>query len=169
VLREWGVGIDHKVPEPNTWRELLATLDAECPVGGKTVAVQEYGEPSDELYAALRERGAAVLPVPVYRWEFPEDTGPLEDAVRRTVAGGFDVLVFTSAHQLDNVVRAAEQMGLKEEWLAAAARCVIASVGPTASEKIASHGLPVGVEASPPKMGPLARAAVEAGRRHVSK
>ena len=49
VLRSWNVRIDHRAPEPNTWRELLSTLDGELPVGGKTVAVQEYGVQNEEF------------------------------------------------------------------------------------------------------------------------
>src|SRR5436309_528395 len=40
VLREWKVRIDHQVPEPNTWRDLVAMLDSKLPVAGKRVAVQ---------------------------------------------------------------------------------------------------------------------------------
>lgn len=165
VLREWGVRIDHRAPEPNTWRELLATIDAAVPVAGKTVAVQEYGAPNEEFYRELDARGARALRVPVYLWGFPEDTGPLVSAIRGTVAGDFDVLMFTSAQQVENVLRAAEEQGLRAEWMAAAERCLIASIGPTCSEKIREEGLPVHFEASPPKMGQLVRGAVEAARR----
>ncbi len=160
VLHEWKVRVDLKAPEPNTWRELLEVLDGNLELSGKTVAVQEYGEPNDEFHAALRDRGAALRPVPVYRWAFPEDVGPLHDAIRRTIEGDFDVLMFTSAHQLANVLEAAEQISLREEWLAAARDCVIASIGPTATEFITSHGLSVEIEASPPKMGTLVRTVV---------
>jgi uroporphyrinogen-III synthase len=124
VLREWGTRIDYRAPEPNTWRELVQTLDEErVPLAGRTVAVQEYGRASPELYGALEERQAVVRPVPVYRWELPEDVAPLEWAVRRTIAGEFHVLMFTSAHQLDNVLEVAERLGVRDEWLAAAQQC----------------------------------------------
>ena len=48
VLREMGVPITVTVPEPNTWREILAELDArrdKVPLEGRRVAVQEYGVP----------------------------------------------------------------------------------------------------------------------------
>ena len=165
VLREWNVRIDHRAPEPNTWHEVLATLDAHVPVSGKTVAVQEYGQPSDEFYGELERRGANVLRVPVYLWDFPEDTAPLRAAIRSTIAGEFDVLMFTSAQQVENVLRAAAEEGLRDEWARAAGRTFIASVGPTCSEKLREEGLPVHFEASPPKMGHLVRGAVEAARR----
>jgi uroporphyrinogen-III synthase len=162
VLREWKVPVDHRVPEPNTWRELLALVDAELPVAGKTVAVQEYGRPNAELYAALEQRGAQVWPVPVYRWALPDDTGPLLEAIQATIAGRFDVLMFTSAQQLQNVLDVAESAGLRAGWLTAARQCVIASIGPTASETLAAEGLPADFEPSHPKMGHLVNEALAA-------
>ena len=166
VLREWKVRVDIRVPEPNTWRELLAALSENLPIAGQTIAVQEYGEPSLELYEELKRREAKVLPVPVYRWDFPEDMAPLNAAIDATIAGEFDVLMFTSANQIANVLEAAKRQGKQAEWLEAARKCGIASIGPTASEKLRSVGLQIDVEASPPKMGPLVRAALlEANRR----
>jgi uroporphyrinogen-III synthase len=158
VLREWKVRIDHLVPEPNTWRDLVALLDAGVPVAGKRVAVQEYGQPNPELYEALEQRRAEVIRVPVYRWALPEDTRPLEAAVRATVADEFDVLMFTSAQQLRNVLTVAASAGVRGEWLSAAARCVIASIGPTSSETIREEGLSVDIEPEHPKMGHLVQA-----------
>lgn len=157
VLREWGVRIDHRAPEPNTWRELLRTLEEFVPLSGQTVAVQEYGVPNAEFYAALTALGATTLTVPVYRWEFPEDPEPLRQAVHDTIAGKFDVLMLTSANQLHNVIRMATAEGVREAWLTAAANCVVASIGPTASETIQSYGLPVDIEPAHGKMGTLVR------------
>lgn len=163
VLREWSIRIDHRAPEPNTWRELLQILDDEqVPLAGQTVAVQEYGKPNAELCAGLAARGANVVAVPVYRWMLPEDTAPLEDAVRRTIAGEFDVLMFTSAWQLNSVLEIAGRLGVRDEWLAAANRCVIASIGPTASETLREEGLPPDLEPSHPKMGHLVKETCEA-------
>jgi uroporphyrinogen-III synthase len=158
VLREWKVRIDHQVPEPNTWRDLLGLLDAQVPVTGKRIAVQEYGVPNPELYDALAERNAEVNRVPVYSWALPEDAGPLREAVQTTVAGDFDVLMFTSAQQLRNVLMVAESLGVRDAWLTAARKCVIASIGPTASETIRDEGLPIDIEPEHPKMGHLVQA-----------
>jgi uroporphyrinogen-III synthase len=163
VLREWNVRIDHRAPEPNTWRELVQVLDQQhVPLTGRRVVVQEYGKPSPELCAALRQRGADVVTVPVYRWMLPEDTAPLEAAVRRTVAGEFDVLMFTSAFQLTSVLQIAERLGIRDAWIEAANRCVIASIGPTASETLRESGLTPDLEPSHPKMGHLVKETCEA-------
>ncbi|WP_197453585.1 uroporphyrinogen-III synthase [Caulifigura coniformis] len=156
VLRNWTVRIDHRAPEPNTWREVLTILDANAvPLSGTTVAVQEYGKPSIELYDELRRRGATVVTVPVYRWELPADLEPLKDAIRRCVAGEFDALLFTSAQQAHHVLQVADQIGLREQWLAAANRCVIGSIGPTATETLVELNLKPDLEPDHPKMGPL--------------
>ena len=155
VLREWKVRIDHRVPEPNTWREVLAVLEGASPLAGRTVAIQEYGKPTEELYRALEQRGAHVRAVPVYRWALPEDLGPLREAIRSTIDGAFEVLMFTSAQQVDHVLTVAEQEGVREQWVEAARRTVIASIGPTCSERLVEAGLPSDLEPSHPKMGHL--------------
>lgn len=164
VLSKWGLRIDHRAPEPNTWRELLATLASTGDLSGRRVAIQEYGKPSEELYGELSARGASVLPVPVYRWALPEETAPLRAAVQQTIAGEFDVILFTSAQQFHNVLAIAAESEQSGEWLSAANRCVVASIGPTATETLQEGGLIVDLQPSHPKMGPLVREALEAGR-----
>lgn len=161
VLRDWNIRIDHRAPEPNTWRELLATIDAEVPVSGRTVAIQEYGLPNEELYTELRGRGATVTPVPVYRWELPDDVAPLQAAIEVAVADGFDLFLFTSAQQVHHVLEVAEGLGLKAAWLDAVRRGTVGSIGPTCSEALAGEGVRVDFEAAPPKMGQLVKGAIE--------
>lgn len=158
VLRGWGVRIDHRAPEPNTWRELLATLDASVPVDKRRIAIQEYGQPSTELYHELESRGASILPVPVYCWALPTDIELLKQSVRQTIAGEFDLLMFTSAQQLANVLEVAEQLGLRDAWLEAAnQKCRIASIGPTCTAALQAGGLRVDQEPSHPNMGTLVK------------
>lgn len=160
VLHEWNLRIDIKAPTPNTWRELIQALDDNSePLDSRTVAVQEYGAQNGDLHGALRQRGAEVLPVTVYRWALPEDCEPLETAVRRTIAGDFDVLMITSAQQFRHAGLVAEQLGCRDEFLAAVKKCLIASIGPTSSEALREYGLEAAFEPSLPKMGALVREA----------
>lgn len=163
ALRELGLTPDVVAPEPNTWRELLAALDARGPLAGRRVAVQEYGRSNAELLAALRARGAAVVPVPVYRWAYPEDDGPLRAGVARLAAGAVDVVAFTSARQVDHVVDTAARLGCGDGLAAAAAHTVWASIGPVCSEALQAHGLPVDLEPAHPKMGHLVGAIAQRG------
>ncbi|MBM81414.1 MAG: uroporphyrinogen III synthase [Planctomycetaceae bacterium] len=168
VLRGWKARIDHRVPEPNTWRELVETIDnvwsddSPTNLEGVKFAVQEYGIPSTELYNALKTRGADVYPVTVYRWALPDDCEPLLQAIKSTIAGDFDCLMITSAQQVHHVLEVADSHGLKDDWITAANNTRIASIGPTASETIRSLGLHVDLEPSHPKMGHLVRETLEA-------
>jgi len=163
VLREWKVRVDVQVPEPNTWHEILATLDAKLPVAGLRVAVQEYGKPSPELVAGLEARGAEVTRVPVYRWDLPEDTGPLRSAIGEIADGRIGAVMFTAAQQVVHLLRVADELWRGTDLRAAlAGRVVVASIGPTTSETLREHGLPIDVEPEHPKMGHLV-AALAAG------
>jgi len=166
VLSKVGLKYAVRAPEPNTWRELLAAIDESgIDINGRTVAVQEYGLPNRRLYAELEQRGAILTPVPVYRWALPEDTAPLETALKETAAGRVDILLFTSANQVSNILAVAEQQGLLEAIRTAMkSRTQIGSIGPTCSEALTDNGFPVHYEASPPKMGPLVRGAIECWR-----
>jgi uroporphyrinogen-III synthase len=163
ALRELGLDASLVAPEPNTWEELLGELQG-VELRGKRVFVQEYGRSNDALVAALRERGAEVGVVPVYAWALPDDLEPLKRGVAALCDGDADVVVFTSARQVDHVMEVARAMG-REEALRAAlrARCVVASVGPVTSDALREAGLPVDVEPERPKMGHLVKALAEGG------
>lgn len=95
AMREFGLTPTHRVPEPNTWRELLQTIDAEVSISNQVVGLQEYGITNASLIAGLEARGASVEPIRVYGWEFPEDVAPLEENVRALADGQRDMLLLT--------------------------------------------------------------------------
>jgi uroporphyrinogen-III synthase len=150
VLRELQVPGATMAPEPNTWREVLATVEGRPE---KQVAVQEYGRSSPELLDGLRAQGREVTRVPVYQWELPEDTEPLREAARGLAAGRFDAVLFTTSIQIDHLTRVGAELGL--DLQPALAQTVIASIGPTTTEALAEHGLTADLEPAHPKMGIL--------------
>jgi uroporphyrinogen-III synthase len=159
ALRELEVTPTIAVPEPNTWRELLAAIDEHTEIAGRSVAVQEYGEQNPELLAGLEARGATVLRVPIYRWALPEDLEPLREGIRRILDGKIDVTLVTSATQVEHLFRVA---GSDSEALRQAlSRVVVASIGPICSEALKHHGVAVDLEPEHPKMGHLVLAAAE--------
>ena len=162
VMREWGVPVAVAVPEPNTWREILAATEGRPE---KRVAVQEYGRPSQELIDGLRARGVEVTSVPVYQWALPEDLGPLQEAARRLASGEIDVLLVTSSAQVEHLLNVAAELGLEDEIRRACGRVVIASIGPTTSETLAELGFRADFEPSHPKMGLLVNESAREARR----
>jgi uroporphyrinogen-III synthase len=144
ALREMGVTPTILVPEPNTWREVLAVTDARTE---RRIAVQEYGVSNPELLDALRARGAEVTAVHVYEYALPEDTGPLKEAARRIRSGEADVVLFTTSAHVYHLFAMAGDIA---EQLR---KTVIASIGPTTSETLREHGIEPDLEPAHPKMG----------------
>jgi uroporphyrinogen decarboxylase len=160
ALRELGVPIAITVPEPNTWREILTAMDEAnegVAIAGARIAVQEYGEPNDRFVAALRERGAIVETVPVYRWALPENVAPLVGALRQVIARTVDIALFTSATQVRHVLAVAEKEGIETALRSALDEVVVASVGPICTEALVESGLRADFEPSQGKLGVLVR------------
>lgn len=157
ALKTLGLTPTLTVPEPNTWVEVVSTLDEYRPVKGLRVAVQEYGTSNLELLEALRRRGAEVFPVPIYRWALPEDTGPLKQVLGEIIAGHIQVMLVTNAAQIDHVMQLLEQEGTTAQFKESCEKMVVASIGPSASERLRHYDLPVDFEPSHPKMGVLVK------------
>jgi uroporphyrinogen-III synthase len=160
ALKELGVPVTLVVPEPNTWREILQTLDANpdrIPLQGSRIAIQEYGAPSKELVEGLIERGASPVPVHVYEWALPEDKAPLQAAVKSILQKDIDIVLFTASIQLQHLLEIAAEMKKREELTNALNHTVIASIGPTTSQTLKSQGITVDFEPSHPRMGFLVK------------
>jgi len=163
ALRELGLQPTLVVPAPNTWREILATLDARLPLAGMRVAVQEYGVSNPDLIAGLAARGAQVQRVAIYRWALPEDLAPLRAAIAAIIAGGVDIALFTSATQVFHLFQVADPDA--DRLRAAFSRSVIASIGPVCSEALREHGLKPDLEPAHAKMGQLVGEVARRGKR----
>ena len=153
-LRGRGVRIDAAAAEPYTTTEVLAAL-ATVPLKGGRVVVQRYGVTNAELDAALKEQGAEIVEIPTYRWSLPTDTRPLTALIDALDRGEIDAVALTNAAQVHNLFALAESQGRAAALRAALGRTLVASVGPVASAALRRAGVAVGLEASPPKMGPL--------------
>lgn len=171
VLRELGVTPTLTVPEPNTWRELVQTLDGatESSPGfrlrGARIALQEYGVSNPELVAALTERGALVTRVPVYRWALPDDLAPLQTAIRELAAEKFGAVLFTTGIQASHLFQVAGEMKLEDAVRRGLNRAIVASIGPTTTEELLRKGIAPDLEPSHPKMGFLVKETAERASR----
>lgn len=155
VLKELGLEPAITVPEPNTWREVLAALDANGNIAGKRIAVQEYGIPNAELVAGLEQRGAAVKTIAIYRWALPEDLGPLRGGIDAILRGDVQVALFTNGAQVEHLFRVAAEEKLDDPLRSACQNIAIGSVGPICTQVLREFGLHPDIEPEHPKMGSL--------------
>jgi uroporphyrinogen-III synthase len=141
-------------PTSESMAEVLDRLLEEG-VDGCRIAVQLHGEPLPGFIEALREGGADVVGVPVYRWMPPEDTGPMDRLLDATVARGVDALTFTSAPAAASLLSRAEERGLLPELLAALNHDVLpACVGPVTALPLQARGIDT-VQPERFRLGPL--------------
>ncbi len=131
--------------------ELLTWLLAR-ELRGCRIAVQEHGLPLDGLAAALRERGAEVVSVPVYRWGPPDDPEAVRRLVELTVRRELHCLTFTSAPAIEALLATAQSMDRRAEVLDALRGDVLpVCVGPVCARPLSEAG----VEAVWPERGRL--------------
>ena len=100
ALKELGLVPAISVPEPNTWREILATLESGIDLRGQRIAIQEYGVPNPELTAGLQIRGATVSAFQIYRWDLPQDLEPLRQAIEKITQGYAELCFLPTALRL---------------------------------------------------------------------
>jgi uroporphyrinogen-III synthase len=155
ALKELGLRAAITVPEPNTWREVLATLDDAADLRGKRIAVQEYGIPNPEFISGLEQRGAIVQVIRIYRWALPEDLEPLRQAIQKIIRGEADIALFTNGAQVDHLFQVAAADKAGDQLRLACKNIVIASVGPICTEVLEQFGLKPDLEPPHPKMGSL--------------
>jgi len=152
VLREWGVPVAISVPEPATWREVLAAVQSRPE---RSVAVQEYGRTNPDLINGLRGQGRRVTSVPVYQWKLPDDTSLLEQALERLLRGNFQVSLFTTGVQIEHFLDFADKQGKRDQAVAALQKTFVASIGPECSAALRACGIEPAYEPSHLKMGIL--------------
>ncbi|TDV55160.1 uroporphyrinogen-III synthase [Actinophytocola oryzae] len=149
LVEEWS-------PASEASAELLEYL-LEKGVTGRRIAVQLHGEPLADFVDALREAGAEVVEVPVYRWTGPADPAPLHRLLDALVAGQLDAMTFTSAPAAASVLRTAESLGRADEVLDALRyRVLVVCVGPITARPLARVGVPV-IQPARARIGALVR------------
>lgn len=95
------------------------------------------------------------MQVSVYRWALPEDCGPLRRAIKTIIEREVDLVLFTTAVQVNHLLQVAAEEGMEESLRAGLRDTVVASIGPTCSRALREHGLVVDLEPEHPKMGYL--------------
>ncbi len=159
VMKELGLTPTHRVPEPNTWREILALVDKTLSIANLRIGLQEYGKMNPSLIAGLEARGAHVWNLKVYDWDLPEDTHLLCENVEALAESEREVVLFTSAQQVVHLFLIADQLGKVNALRNGLRNAVVASIGPTTSEMLREYRVNVDLAPEHSKMGQLVAAA----------
>jgi uroporphyrinogen-III synthase len=166
ALKGYGLKPDVVVPEPNTWRDIVATFEERKLALGKRVFVQEYGRSNEQLLSALEGLASTVSAVTLYGWALPDDTRPIETAIAAMTSGNADVACFTAGVQLEHLFAVAERLQQVEALRKALSeRMAVASIGPMTTERLQDYGLHADIEPVHPKLGHLVQAIAEQARQ----
>ncbi|MBT2386282.1 uroporphyrinogen-III synthase [Streptomyces sp. ISL-11] len=110
---------------------------------GRRVVVQQHGAPLEGFAAALRERGAEVIEIPVYRWAGPDDPDAVRRLVEQTARREVHAMTFTSAPAITSFLDFAAAAGLRADVLAALREAVVpVCVGPLCARPLEEAGVP---------------------------
>ena len=139
AVRQMGLEVWH-LEETERLDGMVAWL-VDRGVSGVRMALQEYGNQAPWALAALRDAGADVTSVPVYRWTLPPDRAPAIRLIQATVDGRVDVVTFTSAPAVGNMFAIASAAGLDDRLRPALQRMVVAAVGPVTAAAVAGMGM----------------------------
>ncbi|MGW1679960.1 uroporphyrinogen-III synthase [Saccharopolyspora sp. NPDC002376] len=138
-----GAGLVESFTSPSEESAEVLSHLLERDLAGKRIVLQVHGDPMLSFRAALRDAGAEVVPVTVYRWTDPVDLGALDALIDAVLRGEVDALPFTSAPAATNFLARADHTGRGEQLRKALRDGVfIACVGPVTAAPIAAAGLP---------------------------
>lgn len=130
-------------PDSESNAELLEHL-LRSGVDGQRIAVQLHGEPLPHFVRTLRDAGADVVEVPVYRWTGPVDPAPLHRLLDAVLARQVDALTFTSAPAAASVLRLARDTDRLAALVdALRGDVLVLGVGPITAGPLVAVGIPV--------------------------
>lgn len=131
-----------EAPAPTT-AGLIAAVGA-VDVAGQRVAVQLYAADQDRaLVTHLTARGALVDCVAPYAYASAAEDERVADLIRELARGQIDAIAFTSASQVQRLVKLARDRGLQADLDAGLARTRIAAVGPVVANALEGAGFRV--------------------------
>jgi uroporphyrinogen-III synthase len=140
----------------------VRTLLAADATAGMRVAVQSFGDDTQDVAGSLAGLDAVFTMVPVYRWQLPADLTPAENLVRAAIEGRVHAITFTSAPAVRNLFAIAATLGVSDELRAAMNGWVVAAcVGPACAEAARDVGIDAPLAPGVGRLGLMVRALSE--------
>ncbi|MEG8945766.1 uroporphyrinogen-III synthase [Rosettibacter firmus] len=151
VLKTYGISPTDYTENPFTTNEVISLL-SKYDLQGKHVFIQGYGEKNNLLIDLIKNKGADVIEVSVYKWDLPEDLEPIINFFHLLNENKIDIVVFTSAAQVINLIKIADKLNKLEDLRRNLNNTNIVSIGPYCSSVLKQFNINVTKEANPPKM-----------------
>jgi uroporphyrinogen-III synthase len=148
----------------------LVDAVVEAGLSGRRVAVQLHGYTDEVALARLAEISDCVLTVTPYRWVQPKPHDRLSRLIKAACQRQLEALTFTSAPAAAATLEAAEELGMRREFVRALSDYVAsAAVGPVTAEPLREAGInPVIPDRH--RLGALVRLVTdELTQRHVQR
>lgn len=142
------------------WRDQIRWFDdpAARPLWGRRIVVTRAQAHAGRLAELFAERGAAVITIPLARFEDALDPGPLDQALETLVPGTW--IAFTSVTAVEFTCDRLWRIGRD---LRAFASCRLAAVGPTTAAALAKRKMRPDLVADPATAAALAEGLIAAG------
>lgn len=131
--------------EPQETKSIAAAPE----LAGKTIAVPETRE-LDVLAQLFEHRGAAVIRCPLVAILDAPDATPVEEWLRRFVAGACDDLILFTGEGVRRLLRFAERAGRREAFIQALGRVRKITRGPKPVRALREIGLAADLQAAEP-------------------
>ncbi len=128
------------------------------------ILFQLHGEDSEQVVERLRDAGATVVTLQVYRWGPPVDSRPAQSLVERCVDGSIDALTFTARPQVGGFLQIADRVASASRLVEALHDhgVVVGCIGPVCAEAAVAHGFPTPVVPSAWRLGSMVKTVTEA-------
>lgn len=135
------VGLPSHSDEPSERLDHLVDGLLTTGVEGTRIALQLYGEAVPGATERLRDAGADVVAIPIYRWTAAEDLGPARRLVKDLLAGQLDAVTFTSSAAVRSFAALAEDLGVGSDLRdVLSSTAVAACIGPITGEMAEAVG-----------------------------
>jgi uroporphyrinogen-III synthase len=140
---------------------------------GQRVVLQLDGSWESAELQRLRQGGADLVTLPVYRWTLPDDPEPAVRLAEALISGRVQAVTFTAGPAIHNWLTITADRGIEPGLREALTdgRTLVGCVGPVCAEVAATEGLlsPHLVQPDAYRLGPLVRAVTErlTQRRHT--
>lgn len=137
---------------------------------GRRVALQLHGEDEASTCARLRDAGAEVIEVPVYRWAVPDDQAPARRLIEQICEGEIDAVTFTAAPAVHNLMALARGIGMGDNLLAVLnGEVLVGCVGPVCAAATHEEGITGTVFPEHYRLGALVRLVAEELARRADR